>query len=96
MKSMSKTVAVMLGVLVLGVSGMPAYALAEEKEPAMQKNDWEALARIAKAVAVQFGNNCEVVIHDLTAENAEHSIVAIENVISPVMHFFPAGQGNGL
>lgn len=35
MKSMSKTVAVMLGVLVLGVSGMPAYALAEEKEPAI-------------------------------------------------------------
>ena len=32
MKSMSKTVAVMLGALVLGVSGMPAYALAEEKE----------------------------------------------------------------
>ena len=35
MKSMSKTVAVMLGVLVLGVSGMPAYALAEDKEPAI-------------------------------------------------------------
>ena len=35
MKSMSKTVAVMLGALVLGVSGMPAYALAEEKEPAI-------------------------------------------------------------
>ncbi|MDL2217318.1 helix-turn-helix transcriptional regulator [Christensenellaceae bacterium OttesenSCG-928-M15] len=33
--------------------------------------------RLAKALAVQFGDNCEVVVHDLT--KADHSIVAIEN-----------------
>lgn len=45
----------------------------------MQKNEWEALARIAKAVAAQFGNNCEVVVHDLRGADREKSIVHIEN-----------------
>jgi len=45
----------------------------------MQETQFRTLKAIAKAVAAQFGNNCEVVIHDLTAEKAEHSIVAIEN-----------------
>ena len=35
------------------------------------------LKRLAVALAKQFGDNCEVVVHDLT--KAENSIVAIEN-----------------
>ncbi|MGM9651692.1 MAG: transcriptional regulator [Faecousia sp.] len=37
------------------------------------------LQKIAKAVAAQFGDGCEVVIHDLAQGSPEHSIVAIEN-----------------
>ena len=35
----------------------------------------EMLKQIAQAMAAQFGNNCEVVIHDLTAKDPEKSIV---------------------
>ncbi len=37
------------------------------------------LKQLAGALAAQFGPNCEVVIHDLAAQNAEHPIVHIEN-----------------
>lgn len=37
------------------------------------------LKQIARGLAVQFGENCEVAIHDLAKENLEHSIVHIEN-----------------
>ncbi|MCI8304846.1 MAG: transcriptional regulator [Lawsonibacter sp.] len=37
------------------------------------------LFRLAKALAVQFGPNCEVVIHDLLSNDPDSSIVAIEN-----------------
>lgn len=37
------------------------------------------LKQIAKGLAVQFGENCEVAIHDLARENLEHSVVHIEN-----------------
>jgi len=37
------------------------------------------LKRIAKALSVQFGEHCEIVIHDLTGNAIEHSIVHIEN-----------------
>jgi predicted transcriptional regulator YheO len=36
------------------------------------------LKQLARALAVQFGHNCEVAIHDLT-QGTEHSIIAIEN-----------------
>jgi predicted transcriptional regulator YheO len=36
------------------------------------------LEQLAKGVAGHFGDNCEVVVHDLT-EDAEHTIVDIEN-----------------
>ncbi len=39
----------------------------------------ELLKQMASAIAAQFGSNCEVVIHDLTAHHPEHSIVYIEN-----------------
>lgn len=34
---------------------------------------------MAKAIAKQFGPNCEVVVHDLQSNDPENSIVAIEN-----------------
>ena len=37
------------------------------------------LFRLAKALAAQFGPNCEVVIHDLLTNDPDSSIVAIEN-----------------
>ena len=37
------------------------------------------LKQIAAALAAQFGPNCEVVVHDLSRQNADHSIVHIEN-----------------
>lgn len=39
----------------------------------------EFLTRLAKALTVQFGIDCEVVIHDLTLEDKEHTITLIEN-----------------
>ena len=37
------------------------------------------LFRLAKALSAQFGPSCEVVVHDLSAEDPAHSIVHIEN-----------------
>lgn len=38
----------------------------------------ETLKTLAHGLAVQFGPNCEIVIHDLTGD-VDHSVVAIEN-----------------
>ena len=45
----------------------------------MKSYEIEFCKQLAKGVARQFGSNCEVVVHDLCAENPEHSVVAIEN-----------------
>ena len=37
------------------------------------------LKQIAHGIAQQFGQNCEVVIHDLTAEDLENTVAYIEN-----------------
>lgn len=37
------------------------------------------LKRLAQALAAQFGNNCEVVVHDLASGDPEHTVAAIEN-----------------
>ena len=37
------------------------------------------LFQLAKGIASQFGPNCEVVVHDLTSNDEDNSIVAIEN-----------------
>lgn len=37
------------------------------------------LKRLAKGIAAQFGENCEVVVHEFKKLNEEHTIVAIEN-----------------
>ena len=39
----------------------------------------ELLIQIARGFAKQFGDDCEILIHDLTAKNLERSIVYIEN-----------------
>lgn len=35
--------------------------------------------QLAKTLAHQFGDNCEVVLHDLTSNDIEHSVVLVEN-----------------
>lgn len=45
----------------------------------LKKFELEALCKIARGVAAQFGSGCEVVIHEINPNSAEHSIVAIEN-----------------
>ena len=37
------------------------------------------LTQMARAIAQQFGPNCEVLVHDLGTEDPERSIIAIEN-----------------
>ncbi len=37
------------------------------------------LKQLARGLAEQFGNNCEIVIHDLSEEHIDNSIVHIEN-----------------
>lgn len=39
----------------------------------------DLLKQMARALSVQFGPSCEVVIHDLTAGDPEHTVVHIEN-----------------
>lgn len=43
------------------------------------ENQIEFLSRLAKGVAAQFGNRCEVVVHDLRSQDPSSTIVAIEN-----------------
>ncbi len=37
------------------------------------------LKRVAKGLAAQFGRDCEIVVHDLSGADHDHTIVAIEN-----------------
>ncbi|NCB62166.1 MAG: transcriptional regulator [Clostridia bacterium] len=39
----------------------------------------ELLRQMAQGLAAQFGPRCEIVIHDLTGNNLEHTVVHIEN-----------------
>lgn len=39
----------------------------------------DLLVQIAHGLAVQFGENCEIVIHDLTRKELERSVVYVEN-----------------
>lgn len=47
--------------------------------PPLDQNRARMLKQIAAALAAQFGPSCEVVIHDLTAQDPERSIIHIEN-----------------
>ena len=39
----------------------------------------DILKQIAKGLSAQFGDHCEIVVHDLTGDTLDHSIVHIEN-----------------
>ncbi len=41
--------------------------------------DLALFERLGKAIAAQFGENCEVVLHDLRCGDSEHTIAMIEN-----------------
>ena len=41
--------------------------------------DLEFLQRLAKAVTAQFGESSEVVVHDISGDDTEHTIAVIEN-----------------
>ena len=45
----------------------------------MDASQIDLLSRIAHAIALQFAQSCEVVVHDLENNDPEHSIVCIEN-----------------
>ena len=45
----------------------------------METRRLETLKQIAAGVAAQFGSNCEVVIHDVSGNRPDHTIVHIEN-----------------
>ncbi len=45
----------------------------------MEAKRLELLKQIAAGIAAQFGDNCEVVIHDVSASHPDHTIVHIEN-----------------
>ena len=41
--------------------------------------DLDFLERLSKAIAAQFGENCEVAVHDLLSGDREHTVALIEN-----------------
>ncbi|MEL3907146.1 MAG: helix-turn-helix transcriptional regulator [Treponema sp.] len=45
----------------------------------MSEHTFAMLQQIARGIAVHFGSNCEVLVHDLSADYAQSSIVIIEN-----------------
>lgn len=45
----------------------------------LRESERETLCRIAKALAAQFGSNCEAVVHEISDCSTSHSIIAIEN-----------------
>lgn len=45
----------------------------------LSESELNALRRIAKGIAAQFGNNCEVVLHEISDRSTSNSIVALEN-----------------
>ena len=45
----------------------------------MEAKRLETLKQIAAGIAAQFGRNCEVVIHDVSSNQPDHTIVYIEN-----------------
>ena len=45
----------------------------------MEAKRFEMLKQLANGIAAEFGDKCEVVIHEVNANNTEHSIVYIVN-----------------
>lgn len=52
--------------------------------------DLELLKRLAQGITTQFGEHCEVLVHDLRGDDAAHTIVVIENGHVSMRH---AGDG---
>ena len=50
-----------------------------KEEGVMEARRLESLKQIAAGIAAQFGDKCEVVIHDVSGSHPEHTIVHIEN-----------------
>ena len=57
----------------------PAEHAAGEGGVPVKESKLKMLKQIAAGLAAQFGPNCEIVVHDLSASQVEHSIVHIEN-----------------
>ena len=45
----------------------------------MQETTLDLLKRLAKALSTQFGDNCEIVVHDISSGDPENTIAVIEN-----------------
>ena len=45
----------------------------------LKESEIKTLQKLARGIAAQFGSECEVVVHRLSEQTMEHSIVAIEN-----------------
>lgn len=45
----------------------------------LKPEEMALLRQLARGIAAQFGSGCEVVIHQLGRDSAEHSVAAIEN-----------------
>lgn len=45
----------------------------------MKQSELDFLTQLAKGIAAEFGQNCEVAVHDLESEDPDSTIVAIEN-----------------
>lgn len=44
----------------------------------MQETTLDLLKRLAKALSAQFGDNCEIVVHDISSGDPENTIAVIE------------------
>ena len=55
------------------------YKEKRKEEGVMEARRLESLKQIAAGIAAQFGDKCEVVIHDVSGSHPEHTIVHIEN-----------------
>ena len=53
----------------------------------METRRLETLKQIAAGVAAQFGSNCEVVIHDVSGNRPDHTIVHIETAVYPAVRW---------
>ena len=55
------------------------YKEKRKEEGVMEARRLESLKQIAAGIAAQFGDKCEVVIHDVSGSHPDHTIVHIEN-----------------
>jgi predicted transcriptional regulator YheO len=51
----------------------------KHRETEKQRVDLTFLKRLSAAIAAEFGDHCEVAVHDLLSGDREHTIAAIEN-----------------